>query len=144
MVVDCDSCATFTLQSGTYMVYLHMPTHGGENYNLNKQIDNFDFWLEEYSTVDRGINNEPITLIGVEYDCDPHLCIPICIPICMGNEIINNIVHISYMMDKNEEVTISGLATCLDGIYIIKKFTVKSMRRPHAYSWNMVLEFVRD
>lgn len=146
MIKDCPNCETFTIQGEEETVYLYKPQWGGENYKLNKQLDSFDFWLGHYSLVDRGINNEPITLAGIEAAClsDLGFCIPICIPICANERFLHKFDDISNMMLNHEEVTISGLGDCVDAVYIIVNFTIRSAGAPNAYEWTMVLEYKRD
>jgi len=146
--VTCGSCATFSLVSETYTVYLKMPHYNSEDNSLSKDIDNFNLWSGEYDLVDRGIAGQPLVLSGEEFaSCDEEyvgLCLGVgaCFNLCFNMKFTNKFRFIMSMSDNNEEVTISGLGDCMDAVYIIKKFSFKT-ETPRSRSWTMTLEKVR-
>ena len=130
------SCATFSILGDSYSVYFAKPIWGGEQYNLQKDLQSFNFWSGNFSIHDKGINSEPIILSGVEIgdaDCG-------CDHACFTAKFVN----MRAMARNNEEVTISGLGDCIDAVYIIKSFGTKTMRKPDARGWTLTLEYVRD
>jgi hypothetical protein len=48
-------------------------------------------------------------------------------------------------MNNGEEFTISTFGDCINGVYIIKDFHLKTIKgTPYAFDWDMTLELVRD
>lgn len=145
----CGSCPTFSLVSETYTVYLKMPQPNGEDNSISKDISRFNFWSGSYSIHDDGINNQPLTLRGIEFAaCDEEYagaCFEgggLCFPIYFNSKFTNKFRFIMEMSDNNEEVTISGLGDCMDAVYIIKHFRFETLT-PRSRSWTMALEKVR-
>ena len=134
---DCSSsCPVFSIIGNSHTVSLTNPIWGGEQYNLQKDLQSFNFWSGNFSIHDKGINSEPIVLSGIEIAS----LVCGCGHTCFTNKFIN----IRTLARNNEEVEISGLGSCVDAIYIIKSFSTKTMRKKDARSWNLVLEYVRD
>ena len=131
--MTCESCATFTLASESYTIYLQKPLWGGEDNKISKDIQRFNLWSSAYRVHDEGINTQPLSLRGIESACD-----------ASGfSDISNSMRDILIMADDNEEITISGLGDCMDAVYIIKRFMYRTYT-PLSFEWNMVLEKVRD
>ena len=131
--------ATFTLQSDTYTVYLSKPQWRGEDNKLNKNITIFDFWDNDFETVDIDISSQPLRLVGLERD-EFSFCFPACFP--FGHSSIETkFENIDEMMNNHEEVTISGLGDEYDGTYIIKDFRFETLDKGRGYFiWELVLE----
>lgn len=142
------SCPTFSIIGDSYTIYLYQPDWGGVDYNLGKELQSFNFWSGNFNVHDNGINNEPITLVGIEavHPRCPYgaFCLPPCIPFCMSEIFTEKFMHLREMAKNNEEVTIIGLGDCVDAVYVIKSFSTKTMRAPAARSWILTLEYVRD
>ena len=130
------SCATFSIIGDSYSVFFDKPVWGGEQYNLQKDLQAFNFWSGNFSIHDKGINSEPIVLSGVEIGSSACGCDHNCF--------IAKFVNIRTMARNNEEITISGLGNCIDAVYIIKSFSTKTMHKKDARGWSLTLEYVRD
>lgn len=142
------SCTTFNIAGNSYSIDFFKPRWGGVDYNLEKELQSFNFWSGNFSIHDKGIGGEPIVLAGVE-SMPPNcgygaFCFPLCFPLCMSQIFTNKFIHLREMARDNEEVTISGLGDCVDAVYIIKSFSTKTMRAPASRSWVLTLEYVRD
>lgn len=147
----------FLITGTSYTVELQMPSWGGcEDGKIKKILDAFEFWSKNYDIHDDGIDGQPISLCGIEirkeqtYEgeveaCFP-LCFPLCFPICGDNDFYNKFKHIWIMMDRHEEVEITGLGDCYDAVYIIKNFNFHTTPKHGKYhlTWNMILEKKRD
>jgi len=144
--MSCSDCETFTITGTTYTVTLYKPLWNSEDNKINKNIDRFDLWDNDYEVVDKGINEDDIELSGIEMICDEFaICFPICFPLCFANDVIfSKFIRISNMMKDHEEITINGLGDNIDGIYVISNFRYRSMNKPATYEWSMSLAFVRD
>lgn len=143
--MSCD-CGTFTLAGDSYTVTLNKPEIGGEDKNLDNDIKLFDFWSGNFDTNFEGINSRPLTLSGVETLCGTNLgvCFPICFPMCFAQPMWDKFEQINEMMDNHEEVTITGLGNCIDGVYIISNFSLNTIIGTNqAIKWNINLELVR-
>lgn len=126
------TCAKFTIVGDTYTVELRKPEYGGEDNRISKNLNKKSFWSGDYTVGDEGISSEPLVLTGMEFT------------ICPLTTLVKKMHDILYMSNNNEEVTISGLGDCMDGVYVIKNFrygTVEKMIK--IYAWTMVLEKVR-
>ena len=145
---DCGSCATFSIIGETYTVYLKMPHYNNEDRKLNKNLNSFHFWDNDYSVHDDGIKSQPLILKGVEFaSCDEEyvgLCLgeSACFNLCFNMKFTNKFRFLMDMSNDNEEVTISGLGDCMDAVYVIKHFGFKTLT-PRSRSWTMTLEKVR-
>ena len=144
----CGSSTTFTLTSSTTVIYLRMPEWQGESRNISKTVRVFDFMDDaDLESVDTGKNNEPITLTGVETACGDNLglCFPLCFPLCFTKPLSVKFKNIWKIQNAHEEVTITGLGTCINGVYIIRNFHFNSINKvTYTYKWTMELEFVRN
>ena len=145
---DCCSTVTFTLESTTTKVFLSVPEWEGEGRQLTKTVDLFDFWSGGFDTVDKGKNTEPITLEGYEQVCGDNegLCFPICFPACFSGPLASKFEDIWAIQNNNDEVTISGLGDCINGVYVIQSFTFDVVPKTKGvwFKWVLKLEFVRD
>ena len=130
------SCPTFSIIGDSYSVFFAKPIWGGESYALDKDLQSFNFWSGNFSVHDKGINNEPIILSGIEIGDESCGCDHDCF--------IAKFVNIRAMARNNEEIIISGLGDCIDATYVIKSFTTKTMHKRDARIWVLTLEYVRD
>jgi plastocyanin len=135
-VIYDSSCPTFSLLSASYSIYFTKPIWGGEQYNLQKDLQSFNFWSGNFNIHDKGIASEPIILSGVEIGSQN--------ADYTHDMFIAKFVNIRAMSRNNEEVTISGLGNCIDAVYVIKSFSTKTMHKPDARIWTLTLEYVRD
>jgi hypothetical protein len=145
-MADC-SCATFTLESTSYTIYLNKPNYGnGHDASINNQVDVFNFWDKALDIVPRGLDTEPLSLGGYEILCGDNIgiCFPICFPICFAGPLSTKFENINALMDDHEEVTISGLGDSVDGVYVIQNFEFGTVRgSPNALWWRLSLQYVR-
>jgi hypothetical protein len=140
------TCNTFTITSDSYTITLNKPAPSGEDTTISKDVRLFDFWSGNFDTDDAGIIDRPLHLTGVEYLAGDNIgiCFPICFPICFNKPLSQKFAHIWEIQEAHEKVTISNLGDCIDGVYIIKNFTFKTIvGSPTAYSWSMDIELVR-
>jgi hypothetical protein len=117
----------FTLTDSTGTVYtLSMPNWEGEKRSVNKNVVAMDFWDNTFEVFDKGLNDEPVSLYGIELSTA-------------------KIEALDSLMDENKEVTIDGLGDCYDGVYVMTSFTYKTMKGTNqALEWEMELQHVRD
>ncbi len=142
------SCGTFTIAGTNATIFLNKPYWDSANQSISNKIDIFDFWNDDRSTVNQGINNQPLNLKGMEQaDCgdnsgwSPPICFPLCFSGCMSKkfDLIND------MIDNHEAVIITGLKACLNGVYIIKRFSFRYVESSVVgYEWNLLLARKRD
>jgi hypothetical protein len=147
---SCNDCDTFSIAGDSYTVLLSAPIWGGEDNKIVKDIDRKSFWSGNYEVNDDGINSQPLVLTGVEFaSCEDDLCgisfeSDAHFSLCFNMKFTNKMRFITEMSNNNEEVTISGLGDCMDGVYIIKHFHYDNIKGAiNAYAWNMTLEKVR-
>ncbi len=119
----------FTITSPTITLTMDMPEwDGGENRQINKNIDVINFWTDDLDTVDKGKISEPIVLTGIE----------------TGESLSAKFINIWGIQNRHEEITITGLGDCMDGVYIIKNFHFETIpKNARFFKWSMSLEFVR-
>lgn len=147
-----DDCDYFTITSDCYTIQLHMPEPYGESNQINKDLQSFSFWTENYDVRDDGIASQPLVLTGIESYMGVTkrgLCAPLCSPWCTKvilPEFYQYVRHIWEIMDNHEEVTITGLGDCMDAVYVIKSFSIDTIPKfgLNALRWNMTIEKVRD
>jgi len=143
----CGSCSTFSLAGDTYTVNLKMPHYNSEDNKITKDIVHFNFWSGNYTIHDDGINSQPLILRGVEFATCEEEYLGMCFGECMqfnlyfNMKFTNKFRFIMEMSNNNEEVTITGLGDCMDGVYLIKHFNFKTLT-PESRSWSMMLERV--
>lgn len=146
-MTDC-SCCTFTIESSTTVVYLTQPNWMGEDDTVSKSIKVFDFWLEgAISAVDTGKDTEPLRLTGVERVCGDNegLCFPMCFPLCFSKPLGIKFRNIWAIQNAGDEVTISGLGSCVNAVFIIRNFHFNTIPNvPAAYEWSFDLEYKRS
>lgn len=141
------SCATFTLESDTTIVYLTKPEPNEEINKTAHDIKIFDFWDESFDTTSNSIQGQPLTISGTEIigGDNEGLCFPICFPVCFSSPLCKKFSDIWAMSNNHDEVTITGLGDCMDGVYIIENFTFNTIKGyPFALKWELTLEFVRE
>jgi len=127
------SCATFTITGDSYTVYLTKPIWAGEDDKIIKDIDKKSFWSGNYEVDDKGIRSQPLVLRGIEATCT------------FDSDFTDKMQQMIEMSNDNEEVTISGLDTYMDGVYVIRGFAFNTIKRVvNAYAWTLTLEKVRD
>lgn len=127
------STATFTIAGETETVYLTKPSWSGEENEISKDIDRKSFWSGNYSLTDKGIIDQPVVLRGIEYTN------------IVNSTFTNKMKYLIDMSNENEEVTITGLGDCMDGVYIMRSFHYETIPKTvTAYAWVMTLEKVRD
>lgn len=118
----------FYITSSTVTISLDMPQWGGENRLINKNIDIINFWTDDLETIDKDKNSEPLILSGIE----------------TGGNLSTKFENIWEIQNSHEEVTVTGLGNCIDGIYIIKSFHFETIpKNIYYFRWTMTLEFVR-
>jgi hypothetical protein len=120
----------------------------GEENAINKKIDTFEFWSDNYEVYDDGIDTQPLTLRGTitMTDGEYAFCTPWCMPFCADTWFYDKFKHIWLMQDNHEEVEITGLGDCFNAVYVIKDFNFNTVPRhgKHFLKWQMSLEKVRD
>ena len=147
-----NSCATFTLTSDCYTVYLHKPEWNSAHNKIAKNLQRFSFWTENYKVHDQDIDNQPLVLTGTESwegIKKSGICAPFCAPLCVRillPEFYSHFRHLHEIMDNHEEITISGLGECIDAVYVIKDLKIDTIPGSGltALKWTMTLEKVRN
>ena len=139
-------CSSFTLTSTTTVVTLQHPQHSGMDKQLKKDLQLTDFWSGDYNVTDRGLIDEPLTLTGIEYttSAEQYACFPWCFPLCFCTHWYNKFTQVDDMMDMNEEVTVTGLPSPFNAVYVIKNWGYRTTGTPMALSWTLTLELVRS
>jgi len=123
----------FTMTSSTTEIRMSIPEWDGEEREIGKNIDVINFWTDDLEIIDKDKISEPLILTGVETGT------------CLEDDIANKFNDIWGIQNRHEEVTICGLGTCIDGIYIIKNFHFETIPGIiTAFKWTMILEFVRE
>lgn len=118
-------CAVFYITSETSAATLIKPLWNSIDNKIGKDIDRKSFWSGNYEINDDGITEQSVILQGID-----------------KTYYFQNILD---MEDNNEEITITNLGDCTNGVYIIKQFTFKTIKGvPDWFSWTLVLEKVRD
>ena len=139
---------TFTITSDTYSLEFNLPEYGGASRTINKDLDLINFWKGDISVIDRGIEDEPLVIGGIELTTggnDSELCFPACFPICFAESLCGKVKNIWDIQNNGEEVTITGLGDTLDGIYIIKSFEFETIKKTNlAFAWRFELKWVRS
>ena len=110
-----------------------MPIWDGENREINKNLNIINFWTDELEALDKGKQSEPLHLVGIETGkaTDTY-------------SIVTKFQNVWDMINNHEEVTIAGLGTCMNGVYIIKNFSFETVPGSRvAFKWTLILEFVR-
>ena len=133
--VDIIDYTTLDLISSTYESKLRYCTMDDVNRQFTNNIDVINFWSDDITAVHKGKNSEPVSFYGVEYPSiasDP-------------SYIAYKFEQIWHMQDDNEEITIDSVDDCIDGVYVIKDFSIQSVKKVcNAYTWRLNLEYVRD
>ena len=141
------SCATFKIESNTHTIYLTKPNWNGEDRNITKDVTLFDFWDDTFTTVDKGLDSEPLRLEGIETVCgiNEGVCFPFCFPFCFSQPLSNKFGYLNDLMNKHEEVKITGLGDCMDAYYVVRNFRYDTIKNtPGAYKWSLELEFKKE
>ena len=99
----------FTIISNCYTIELDAPIWEGEDNKINKQLNQFQFWTDNYAVHDVGIESQPLILTGIESVHDETTA-----------DMHTRFIQLHEIMDNHEEVTISDLGNCMDGVYIRK------------------------
>lgn len=140
-------CNKFSIIGDSYTINLNVPQRGGAGNQINKELELFSFWSENFAVRDNNIDTQPLTLTGIEtICCESGSDFPICFPMCFDDAYVNKFKQIWEMQDLHEEVEISGLGGCFDAIYIIQDFKLDTIPRAgkNTLSWKIQLEKVRD
>ena len=103
--------------------------------DITKNIDIINFRNNDVEAVDRDINKIPLKISGVEYATTP-----------------SDVPYLAYkfetiwnIMEHDEEITITDIDNCYNGVYIINSFEFNSIpKTANAYNWYISLEKVRD
>ena len=145
---SCD-CPTFTMQPSVSSDFsLPFPTWNSADSSLDKDLTVMNMWsADDIQVVDRGLNDEPVVLIGVWRVCGEYegLCFPICFPACFSRPLSDQVEAIWDMQNDGEEITIDDLSDCLNGVYIIEDFEFRTIRGTNAaYGYKFLLTKVRD
>ena len=135
---DGDGCGYcyFNLDDGTTSINMPIPSIGAGDSSINNDVDVFDFWDDDFDTINKGINSQPLSLSGVigicgEDDTEAKLC--------------TKIEQIWTFQNEGAELTITGLESCMNAVYIIKSFNIGTMPKYiNLFRWSMALEKVRD
>jgi hypothetical protein len=140
-------CEKFTITSDCYTIRLAKPFWNSEDAKLNKDLKNFQFWTDNYTVHDRGIDSQPLVLVGVKTVHGEEVQgFPLCFPICFDCACFLSFNLLNEIMDRHEEVTISGLGDCIDAVYMIKDFSLETVPK-HGMNylvWTLTLEKKRD
>ena len=145
----CCSSSTFTLAaSGGTNFYFPLPEWGETDNGIRKQVQLFNMWEDEaIELVDKGIDNQPLTIGGTICVCGiwEGLCFPICFPACFSNPLYTQIKNLNKAMNNQEYFTINNLGDCLNGIYVITDFRFDTIPKcNHCYKWQITLERKND
>jgi hypothetical protein len=120
--------STFTLAGDSYTITLTKPE--SVDNSLNNDIVLFDFWSNNLDTSFEGIATQHIEIRGTEV---------------IDANSFTDFANINTMMEQHENITISGLGDCMDGVYVILNFSVNSIKgTPLGVEWSLSLELVRD
>lgn len=132
----CGSCDVFTISSESHpTIHLSHPRFGdGIDRQLSKELQSFNFWSDNWAVHDNGVESEPLTLIGEEW----------MLPTGDMHIMMAKFDDINDLMNKHEEVAVSGLGDCVDGYYYIKDFSYDTIKgSPYGKAWRLQLEFSR-
>lgn len=125
---------TFNLTTDTYSICFPKPSWNSANGAVDKEVEVFNFELsnDNLEVIDRGIGSEPLRLKG---------------HIARGNSddvISGKFEAIWNIQNDGEEVTITGLGDCINAVYILKSFKVRTIKKSKTYyTWSMDFELVR-
>lgn len=146
------TCTIFTLTTveTSDSVILNCPFRDSLNNRLDKQLKQFNLWAD-YKLHDEGIAGQPLNFEGIERGKTYGVCFPLCFPICF-NQVIEitaqtaqeKFAKIHSWMENHYTITLSAFGNCFDATFIIKNFTVQSMKHPSSYLWKLSLEKVSD
>jgi len=133
----CGLCDVFTIASESHpTIHLNPPRfRDGADWKVAKEIQRFGFWSENWAIHDNGVETEPLVLRGWEWIDES------------GDIYIfhRKFTDIHDIMNKHEEVAISGLGDCFDGYYYIKSFRFRTIKgAPRCREWTIQLEFSRE
>lgn len=129
------SCPTFTLAGTSTTLYFPYPEWVSPDNGITKTVDLFNFWAGNIATVDRGIQDQQLSLGGTVCPCGPW----------EGVLMDTWLTAITAAMNDGEEFTINELGDCLNGVYVIKDFSFDTIPgNATCFSWGLKLERVRD
>ena len=134
----------FTITSTSYTLEFSLPAYGGASKSLTKDLALFNFWVGDISVVDKGIGTKPLVLGGVEL-LQAGLCFPLCFDcLCFNNSLSNKVEAVWDLQNKGEEVIITRLSDTLNGVYVIKNFEFKTIKKTNVgFAWKFELEWRR-
>jgi hypothetical protein len=108
------------------------------NNSITKDVSLYDFWDSTRQTTDTGINSQSLQIGGTITIGTGHTYIT-------REVLFTEIERLNTDMNNGEEFTISTFGDCINGVYIIKDFHLKTIKgTPYAFDWDMTLELVRD
>ena len=141
-------CNTFTMSPSVSSDFsVPIPLWDNIRGGLSKDIQLFNMWTEELETVDKGMNSQNISLMGIWPICGEWsgLCFPICFPACFSRPLSNRIRKIHDIMNDGEEITITDLDGCINAVYVIRNFEFDTIKGTNgAYKYMFEMEKVRD
>ena len=144
------STSTFTLASSSGSnYYFPYPDWGKPKNGIQKDIQLFNMWKDDsIETVDKGVNNRELTIGGticIEGEWEG-VCFPICVDeLCFSNKLSNMLSNLKTDMNNGCYFTINELGNCLNGVYIIKNFRFKTIKKiPSCYEWELNMELKRE
>jgi len=144
---------TFTLSSSSGIdYYFGIPEWAGVENSFTKDLQVINFWTNTLSTVDKGLYDEPLVLHGklnrrrrLYTNADTGVCFPLCFPLCFPDWFADMYENFNNDMNNGCEFTISELGDCINGVYVVKDFEIRTVdKNPYYYDYTLTLERVRD
>jgi len=147
-MTECSQCTiTLTTSTGT-VIYVPMPVWDSIDGEIGKDVELFNMWKESgIELVDKGINDESFSFGGIWSVCGifAGMCFPICFPACFSCPLTTMWNSIRTASNNDSEITIDGLGDCMNGVYVIQDFQIKTIKRaPIHYSYKFIMKKVRD
>ena len=131
-----------------YEVPIIFPHREGAEGKLSKVLTLFNFWTDDYDIIDEGMNDDGITLRGLDIMCEdiePEcMSFPACFPWCVNIGATAQFHKKWHMLEvlANTGIIIEfdTLEKTLDGTFIIKSINLSSVNDERAYMYNVILK----
>ena len=132
-------CDTFTLYGTSTNILFPKPEWNSPDNGITKNIGLFNFRSGRLSTVDTGIETQPLTFGGV---VSLHADTVTWEDLTAMTAWLNSI---KTAMNNGEKFTINELGSCLNGVYVINDFRFDTIvGTVDTWSWSLHLERVKD
>ncbi|MCK4328498.1 hypothetical protein KAX02_01520 [candidate division WOR-3 bacterium] len=131
-----------------YEIPIIYPHREGAEGKLNKILTLFNFWTDDYDIIDEGMNDDGLTLRGLDIMCEdvePEcFSFPACFPWCANIGSTAQFHKKWHMLEvlANTGITIEfdTLDKTLDGTFVIKSINLSSVNNERAYMYNIILK----